>query len=70
MSEKLTPLEWLTKAEYEGGLLGAFEYGLNPYDLDDSDPALKAYLREVYVAWGAIDEEPYIEAVERYGAEC
>jgi hypothetical protein len=50
MANKMTPQEWLNKANYEGGIYEGFTYGIRACDVDDSDPEFKALLgrAEIY----------------------
>lgn len=50
MANKMTPKEWLNKANYEGGIYEGFTYGIRARDVDDSDPEFKALLgrAEIY----------------------
>ena len=61
--EKLTPDEFASKVEWEGGVIDALEYGLRETEMDGSDPAFQT-------AWAALREQwdvirPYIDKVEQ-----
>lgn len=53
----LTDREWARKAEYEGGILAAFEYGLNPGDFADEETEFAQEVAQVYRAWIELDDE-------------
>ncbi|WP_195167154.1 hypothetical protein [Mycobacteroides abscessus] len=47
MGDNYTPQEFYAKVEWEGGISDAIlGYGLDENDLDDSDPELKAAVKE------------------------
>ena len=53
----LTDREWARKAEYEGGILQAFEYGLIPSDFADEETVFAQEIAKVYKAWIELDDE-------------
>jgi hypothetical protein len=57
--EYMTPAEFAAKVDWEGGTIGALDYGLRADALDPGDEASKA-LRD---AWAAL-QEVYVEQYE------
>lgn len=47
----MTPEEFISKVDYEGGPVAAMLYGLKVDDLDDSDPVLKSAWVGLHEAW-------------------
>lgn len=63
--DKMTKQDWLSKAQWEGGLYEALSYGLTHKDLDpNDDPDFYADVKEIVEALASVHD-----AVERVEAE-
>lgn len=62
MGKQMSPQEFASRVDWEGGVLGALLYGLRSEDLSNADPALRTAWQSLEVAWDSF--QPWLAKVQ------
>lgn len=64
----MTNREWLLAAMNQGGLISAFDSGLGPGDLENTDDVFYHVVNNAYEAW--LDLLPDLDYIENMMKDC